>query len=191
MGCASVIPFDASCVHGRESRGAQLEDTIRFALSNFTLTFLVIGLLGSAVSLNGAPRPLTTTTLAEALLSYFMLFSIGISFFYNFVMHVFFGKMSAAFIGWQDSPFQAEVGYASLGFALIGFLAFRRGFDIRLAAVVGIAAFLWGAATGHIVEIVKTSNYASGNAGIILYTDILLPIIGFALIWWRYKVAPK
>ena len=168
-----------------------MEDTIRFALSNFTLTFLVIGLLGSAVSLNGAPRPLTTTTLAEALLSYFMLFSIGISFFYNFVMHVFFGKMSAAFIGWQDSPFQAEVGYASLGFALIGFLAFRRGFDIRLAAVVGIAAFLWGAATGHIVEIVKTSNYASGNAGIILYTDILLPIIGFALIWWRYKVAPK
>lgn len=120
-----------------------------------------------------------------------MLFSIGISFFYNFVMHVFFGKMSAAFIGWQDSPFQAEVGYASLGFALIGFLAFRRGFDIRLAAVVGIAAFLWGAATGHIVEIVKASNYASGNAGIILYTDILLPIIGFALIWWRYKVAPK
>ena len=30
--------------------------------------------------------------------------------FYNFVMHVFFGDMAAKFIGWQNSPFQAEVG---------------------------------------------------------------------------------
>jgi hypothetical protein len=165
-----------------------MEEVIRFALSNFTLSFLVAGLIASAISLYGAPRPFSSPALAEALLSYFMLFSIGLSFFYNFVMHTFFGEMSAAFIGWEDSPFQAEVGYASLGFSLIGFLAFYRGFDTRLAAMVGIAAFLWGAAAGHIIEIVKEGNYASGNAGVILYTDILLPIIGFAFIWWRYRV---
>ena len=38
-------------------------------------------------------------------------FSIAIANFYNFVLHVFFGKTAAAFIGWQDSPFQAEVGF--------------------------------------------------------------------------------
>jgi hypothetical protein len=164
-----------------------MEETIRFALSNFTLTFLIIGLIASVAALFGKPRPLTMPVVVEALLSYFMLFSIGISFFYNFVMHTFFGEMSAAFIGWADSPFQAEVGYASLGFALIGFLAFRRSFDMRLAAVVGVAAFLWGAAAGHIIEIVREANYASGNAGVILYTDIFLPIIGFVLIWFRYR----
>ena len=41
-----------------------------------------------------------------------MLFSIGISFFYNFVVHAFFGEMAARFIGWEDSPFQREVGFA-------------------------------------------------------------------------------
>jgi len=164
-----------------------MEQAIRFALSNFTLTFLIVGLFASLIALAAKPRPLTSPVVAEALLSYFMLFSIGVSFFYNFVMHTFFGEMSAAFIGWQDSPFQTEVGYASLGFSLIGFLAFRRGFDMRLAAVVGVTAFLWGAAAGHIVEIVRMANYASGNAGVILYTDIFLPIIGFALICWRYR----
>lgn len=97
------------------------------------------------------------------LLSYFMSFSIGIRFFYNFVMQTFFGETSAAFIDWEESPFQAEVGYASFGFALVGFLTFRRGFDLRLAGVVGVAAFLWGAADGHIVEIVRMANYASGH----------------------------
>jgi hypothetical protein len=168
-----------------------MEKILRFALSNFTLTFFVIGLLASVIALSSTRKQLTAPIVVEALLAYFMLFSIGVSFFYNFVMHTFFGQMSAAFIGWADSPFQAEVGYASLGFALIGFLAFRRGFDARLAAVLGIAAFLWGAAAGHIVQIVKESNFAPGNAGVILYTDILLPVIGFALIWWRYGSRTK
>jgi hypothetical protein len=167
-----------------------MEDTIRFALSNFTLTFLVIGFVASAIALLAAPRPVASPTVAEALLSYFMLFSIGVSFFYNFVMHTFFGRMSAAFIGWADSPFQAEVGYASLGFALIGLLGFRGGFDTRLAALVGVAAFLWGAAAGHIVQIVKEANFAPGNAGVILYTDILVPLIGFALLWFRGRAKP-
>lgn len=57
----------------------------------------------------------------EALFAYFLLFSIGFSYLYNFVMHTFFGELAAGFIGWQDSPFQAEVGFASLGFAVVGF----------------------------------------------------------------------
>lgn len=78
------------------------------------------------------------------------------------------------------------MGYVSPGISLVGFPAFYRGLDMRLSAVVCTAAFLWGAAFGHIAEIVREGSYAPGNAGVILYTDILLPIIGFALIWWRY-----
>ena len=91
--------------------------------------------------------------------------------------------MAARFIGWADSPFQAEVGFASLGFALVGFLAFRGGREVRLAAVLGPAAFLWGAAGGHIYQMVTQHNFAPGNAGIIFWTDILIPLIGFVL-WW-------
>jgi hypothetical protein len=160
-----------------------MANVIRFALSNFTLTLLVIGLLGSAAALVHKPRPIAVSTIIEALFSYFLLFSIGVSFFYNFVMHIFFAAMTARFIGWADSPFQAEVGYASLGYAAVGFLAWRGGFELRLAAIVGPALFLLGAAIGHAYQMVVARNFAPGNAGIIFYTDILIPIIGFALLW--------
>jgi hypothetical protein len=123
----------------------------------------------------------------EAVFSWFLLFSVAFSYLYNFVLHVFFGAMTARFIGWADSPFQAEVGFASLGFAVVGFLAFRGSFDMRVAAVVGPACFLLGAAGGHILQIIKTGNLAPGNAGVILYTDIALPLIGLALLWLQHR----
>src|SRR6516164_4181378 len=122
------------------------EDVIAFILGNFTLTFFVLGLLASAIALWRARPPRTFALIVEALFSYFVLFSIGLSSLYNFVLHVFFGKLAAGFIGWEDSPFQLEVGFASLGFAVVGLLAFGGSFDLRLAAIVGPACFLWGAA---------------------------------------------
>jgi hypothetical protein len=164
-----------------------MEAAIRFVLSNFTLTFLILGLIASGIALLRAPKPLTAPDVVEALVAYFLLFSIGFSFFYNFVMHTFFGEMAARFIGWADSPFQAEVGFASLGFAVVGFLAFRRSFDLRLAAVVGPALFLLGAAGGHLYQMIAAGNFAPGNAGVIFYTDILIPLIGFALLWLQHR----
>jgi hypothetical protein len=168
-----------------------MADLIRFALQNFTLTLLVVGLLASAASLLRAPRLWAAPTIVEALLSYFLLFSIGLSYLYNFVVHVFFSEMAARFIGWPDSPFQREVGFASLGFSVIGLLAFRGSSDMRTAAIVGPACFLLGAAGGHILEAVKTGNYAPGNVGVVLYTDILLPLIGFALLWLQHRYSHR
>ncbi|HRU04450.1 MAG TPA: hypothetical protein P5137_01585 [Candidatus Brocadiia bacterium] len=168
-----------------------MANLIRALLQNFTLTLFILGLIAAAISLRRKPRPLTRPIVAEALLSHFLLFSIAISYLYNFVMHVFFGEMTARFIGWAQSPFQAEVGFASLGFAAVGFLAWRGGRQMRVAAVVGPSCFLLGAAGGHIVEIVKSRNFAPGNAGVILYTDILLPLIGFAMLWLTRKSSDK
>lgn len=168
-----------------------MDDAIRFVLQNFTLTLLIIGLVASGISLLGKGRPLKAPEVVEALFAYFILFSIGIGNFYNFVLHVFFGKMTAAVIGWADSPFQAEVGFASLGFAVIGFLAFRGSFSMRTAAVLGPACFLLGAAGGHVVNIISTHNMAPGNAGVVLYTDILLPVLGFTLLWLQYRYLDK
>jgi hypothetical protein len=163
-----------------------MDDAIQFLLSNFTLTFLVVGLIASGLALLRAPRPLTKAVVAEALLAYFLLFAIGCSFFYNFVFHTFFGDMAASFIGWDNSPFQAEVGFASLGFAAVGFLAFRGSFGLRLAAVVGPALFMLGAAAGHAYQMATAHNFAPGNAGVIFWTDILIPAIGAVLLWWRH-----
>jgi hypothetical protein len=164
-----------------------MEAAIRLVLSNFTLTFLIIGLIASSIALLRAPKPLTASVVVEALFTYFLLFSIGFAFLYSFVCHTFFGPMTARFIGWQPSPFQAEVGFASLGFAVVGFLAFRGSFDLRLAAVVGPALFLLGAAGGHVYQMIAAGNLAPGNAGVIFYTDILIPLTGFALLWLQHR----
>jgi hypothetical protein len=123
-----------------------MRDIVAFILGNFTLTFFVIGLVASAIALWRVSAPCTFALIVEELFAYFLLFSIGFSYLYKLVVHVFFGKLAASFI--EDSPFQLEVGFASLGFAAI---------------------------TAH--------NFAPGNSGIIFYSDILLPIVGFMFLW--------
>jgi hypothetical protein len=162
-----------------------MAELIGLAMSNFTLTFLIAGLVAGLVAAALKPGGWNRDNLAEELLAYFILFTVAIAYFYNFVFHVFFGDLAARFIGWADSPFQAEVGYASLGFAAVGFLAFKNNCMVRVAAILGPAMFLWGAAIGHIQNMMATGNMAPGNAGVIFYSDILLPFVGFALLWFK------
>jgi uncharacterized protein DUF6790 len=168
-----------------------MRDVIVFVLGNFTLTFFVLGLLASAIALWHARPPRSAAVIFEALFSYFLLFSIGFANFYNFVFHVFFGETAAAFIGWADSPFQQEVGFASLGMAALGLLAFKGSFDMRLAAIVAPACFLWGAAAGHIYQMITAHNFAPGNAGVIFYSDILVPVVGFIFLWLQRRAAAR
>jgi len=156
---------------------------IKFVLANYSLTFFAIGLMVATVAIARAPKPISKRVVVEKLLSWYLFFAIGINFLYNFVMHSVFGAMSARFIGWADSPFQFEVATASLGFAVVAFVAAWRSFDMRLAAVIGPAIFLLGAAAGHIYQMITVHNFAPGNAGVIFYMDILIPLFGFALLW--------
>jgi hypothetical protein len=164
---------------------------IAFVLGNFTLTFLLLGVIAALIAVALKPGGFTFVNVAEELLAYFILFSVTISFFYNFVFHVFFGELAAGYIGWADSPFQAEVGYASLGFAAVGLLAFKGHCCVRFAAILGPALFQWGAAAGHIHDILATGNLAPGNAGIMLYSDIFLPLIGFGLLWLKRRAGAR
>lgn len=160
---------------------------ISFLLKNFSLTFLCLGLVVSTVSLLRRPRPLSKETAAEQLLSDYVLCAVGFMYLYNFVVHTVFAETSAAFIGWANSPFQYEVGYASLGFGVAAVVAHRSNFMTRLVAVLGPSLFLWGAAVGHLREILMTKNVAPGNAGVVLWTDIFLPVIGFALLYFYHS----
>jgi Family of unknown function (DUF6790) len=156
-------------------------------LSNPTVTLLVAGFIAAGVAITRRPGGATRASVAEALLAYFVLFSIGIGYLYNFVMHAFFGDMIARYIGWAQSPFQLEVAFASLGFSAVGFFAYRNSFGVRVAAILGPSMFLLGAAAGHIYQMITAHNFAPGNAGSVFYMDIALPIIGLALLWLKCK----
>lgn len=154
---------------------------IRFFLMNFTATFAAVGLLIAVVVIT--VRKPGTHGVWVTLLNWFLLLGIGITYVYNGIMHTVFGELSAQLIGWEDNGFQAEVGFASLGMGILGIIASskRMPFSTKFAGLVVPTCFLWGAAGAHITDIVLTGNMASHNAGTVLYTDILIPIIGLAL----------
>jgi hypothetical protein len=123
---------------------------IRFLLSNFTLTFFLIGLICSVVTVYRHREVATRSFVIESLFSYYCLWSLGICYIYNALMHIVFHQMAAGFIGWADSPFQLEVGFASLGMGVVGVMAHRSNFPMRLSIVVMSSIFLWGCAAGHL-----------------------------------------
>lgn len=164
-----------------------IAETIRIVLTNFTLTFLILGLLVALIGIARQGRPRSAAMIVDKLLAWHVFFSIGLSNLYNFIMHAFFGEMTARFIGWADSPFQFEVAVASLGFAVVGFVAAFRSFDMRLAAILGPSVFTLGAAVGHVRQMLAAHNFAPGNAGLIFWTDILIPLFGFLLLWLQHR----
>lgn len=95
---------------------------------------------------------------------------------------------ATAAIVWQTSSFQFEAGVANLGIGLAGLYAAFRGFEARLATNLVVAGFLGGAGIGHIRDIVQAGNFAPGNAGPILFTDLLTPLVIFGLLCWSKAV---
>jgi hypothetical protein len=156
-------------------------------MGNYFLTFLIIGLVAAVISLINKPKPLRINVVAEALFSYYLLFTIGISNLMNFVVHVFFGDMGAKFIGWEQSPFQAEVGFASLGIGIAGVIAFRASLPFRFATLISPSVFSLGADGGHIYQMIVAHNFSPGNVGLVLPSNFLIPVVGFIFLWLSDK----
>jgi hypothetical protein len=136
------------------------------------------------------PPPVTQSLAVDRLLRYVFLFPLGVQGLGAFVGHVFFAKQAAASIGWATSPFQYEVGVANLGLGLACIYAAFKGFEARVAAGTVATCFLLGAGIGHIRDIVTAGNLAPGNAGPIMATDFLTPIVVLVLLYlptWKPK----
>lgn len=100
---------------------------------------------------------------------------------FGVVMHTVFAGDVAASIGWPaGNPFQTEVAFASLAIGIVGFACFWR-YEFWLPAIVAKSVFLWGAGLTHLMDIARTGNLASNNAGPILAWDFLLPIVMMSL----------
>jgi hypothetical protein len=164
---------------------------IRFVMSEFGFVFFMLGLVASIIAILRHPPPRTRAVIGDRLLAFYALLPVGMLYLVNFIYHVFFGAMAAHFIGWADSPFQTELGFASLGFAVVGFLAWWGGYPMRVAAVVGPAIFMLGAAGGHIYQIATQNNLAPGNSGLLLWMDVVIPVAGLLFLWIGRPVADQ
>ena len=152
---------------------------------NFDIAYLYIpiSIIVAIVYLLIDKEPRTRRRVIGVFLLSFLVISIGISSLIGFVGHIFFADQIAADIGWAaGSPFQREVGFANLAIGVLGITCIWLRGNYWIATVIATTIFLWGAAYGHIMDIIVHGNYAPGNAGGVLYDDILVPLITIVLL---------
>ena len=156
------------------------------------LLLWVAALAFAGVAIAREPGPVRREFVIDRLLRYLFLLPLGVMSLWAFLGHVFFFAQSAAAIGWAPSPFQYEVGVANLGLGLASLYAAFSSFKARVAVLIVAMSFLAGAGIGHILDIVQTGNLAPGNAGLILFTDFLTPIVILVLLLLAARTArPK
>jgi len=133
-------------------------------------------------------QPISTKRFVEVGLLYLLCIQWGFGAAFLAIPHIIFSDQVAEFIGWQPgSPFQVELGFVSLGLALVGILCiWIRGW-FWLAPVIAQTVFLWGAAYVHIQDIVLNENLSPGNAGAIVFYDIVVPVFGCLLFFFHYR----
>ncbi|MDL9948793.1 hypothetical protein QSJ19_25055 [Gordonia sp. ABSL11-1] len=135
-----------------------------------------IGLAGTVVS-TVIDAAVPGGHLGRDLLENSILWMIGIQGWMTGCGHMFFGAPIAESIGWPArTPWQWEVGLASLATGVLGVIASGFGDDFALATIIAFAVFYLGAAIGHVREMVVRRNFAPGNAGPIFFFDVIVPV---------------
>jgi len=145
--------------------------------------YFAVTVLGAALTLwLTRDRGLSPRRVVRISLLYLLSVQWGFGAAFTAIPHILYADQVAGFIGWPaGSPFQLELGFASLGISLLGILAiWLRGW-FWLAPVLSQSVFLLGAAYVHVVDIVAHGNVSPGNAGPILFYDIVVPIIAVGL----------
>ncbi len=164
-----------------------IADTIAFLIGNYMATLFVVGLIVAIVKIVRDRRGRSPVTISGTLLNSFVFWAIGCAQVVNFVMHSVFGDFAAKSIGWAQSPFQLELALSSLGVGVMGFILASKdsAFRGKVGLVVATVIFGWGAAAGHVYQLVVNHDYAVNNTGLLLFSDIAINAVGMAFVLWH------
>lgn len=150
-----------------------MANLIAVFLGDFPAIMTLLALICGIIHSSGKNLP----DKANIYLGYLFFFAMGFSGLWGFVYHAFFPAIAAQYIGWATSPFQFEVAMANLGVGVVGLLGLRAQQSYRIAGTLFVVCLFWGAAYGHIVQMIKANNFAPGNAGFIFYNDLVMPLL--------------
>ena len=155
-------------------------------IGNYMTTCFVIGLVIAGIHVLRR-KWRDSRTASELFLNNYILWAIGVAQAVNFVMHSVFGDFAASTIGWAQSPFQLELAFSSLGIAVMAFILHGRTTQLRakVALVAATAVFAFGAAGGHVYQMVANHDYSANNTGLLLVMDIVIAVVGIALVVWN------
>ena len=123
----------------------------------------------------------------EAAIKVIAIYTIGLSGWFSIMSglfgHIIYADEVARSIGWpQNSGFQLELGFASIGIGLVGFLSFWNQ-AYWLPFIIMKVIFGWGAGFTHVLHMLQHNNFSASNTGLIVYWDFLFPVILVVLIF--------
>jgi uncharacterized membrane protein len=156
-------------------------------IGNYMTTAFVIGVVVASVHVLAHRGHRTPGFASGTFLNSFVIWAIGVAETINFVMHSVFGDYAAKTIGWAQSPFQLELAMSSLGIGVMAFILGRRGAPLigKVALVIAVSVFGFGAAGGHIYQMIANHDYAANNSGMLLVSDIAINAIGLIFVIWH------
>jgi hypothetical protein len=164
-----------------------IAQVIAAIIGNYMLSCFVLGLVVAGVRVSRLPTPRSSAEVSGVFLNGFVLFATGVALVINFVMHSVFGDFAARSIGWAQSPFQLELALMSLGVGVMAIIVHGGRSQLRAKAAVVIASviFGWGAAAGHIYQLLVNHDHAVNNTGLLLVGDVLIQAVGLGLLLWH------
>ena len=121
----------------------------------------------------------------ETIIEIIAIYTFGLSGWFTIMSglfgHILYADQVATSIGWPlNSGFQMELGFASIGIGIVGFLSFWNK-SYWLPFIIMKFIFGWGAGYTHTLHMIQDNNFSPSNTGVILYWDFLFPAIMIVL----------
>lgn len=145
----------------------------------------VVGFLIHLFMLDKSER--TKKKVLELLLLYQIVFSLGMTSILAFIGLTVMPEYIAEYTGWPACPFQQELANVNLAFGILGILSIWYRGNFWLATIWGFSIWIIADGIHHIVDMVQNDNYAPGNIGINLITDLTVPTILLIILYFYRK----
>ena len=162
----------------------KFEDLFRKMGENFSVVWVLVAIINATVSIL-----VYDARVVAAFLGSLLFWCVGIQCISSCVLHWYrpTADKIAEGIGWAPgSPFQKEVAAAAGAFGILGILCSWISGDFWTATAIGASFMFFLMGIGHVLDIVRNKNMSIYNAGSVLYTDLLVPVVLIALlILWK------
>src|SRR5262245_25933328 len=122
----------------------------------------------------------------DSLFLYYLFIGVGLQGVITGLMQIFFPQVVVAFTQWPTSPFLLELGMANLSYGIVGLWSLWMSRGWKVATALGYGLFLLFTGLGHVVEIIQR-GFAPGNSGAFLFSDLLVALALFLLVFATAK----
>jgi uncharacterized protein DUF6790 len=151
----------------------------------FFLSIYVIGILGSILHIFLLPsQSRSKSKIIEILLLYQIIFSLGITSLIAFFGLTFMADYIAKLTEWPSSPFEQQLANVNLAFGILGLLSIVYRGDFWLATVLGFSIWILSDGIHHLYKAIWEHNLSSGNIGVPLWTDLIVPMVLLVLLYF-------